>query len=332
MDQRLLIIGATTRLGREVIKLCAATSRFNLRVLLHRRSKPEILLSDALEVIRVSVTDSESISRSMNNVDRLIVIPPNTRNQSAWEDKIYREASRARVKHIVKLSTAKADRHSPCYFFREHALAEEHLRKCGVPFTIVRSNSFMQNLVWFAAEVRSKGTLSLPMGDAEVAPVDIRDVARVIAAIATDPINNQDVLNVTGPEKLTFAQMTDELSHAASCHIRYRDIGTRQFTQTLKLSGQSAWHADAILAAWMVARNGQPVITDLVTKITKRQCVSIKMFAREYAFHFNETSRSRYDPRLGTSDFFNGRRYHKTARKVVYLELYCESWLWPASH
>jgi hypothetical protein len=90
MDQRLLIIGSTTRLGREVIKLCAAISRFNIRVLLHRRSKPEILLNEALEVIRGPVTDSESISRSMNNVDRLIVIPPNTRDHSAWEDKIYR--------------------------------------------------------------------------------------------------------------------------------------------------------------------------------------------------------------------------------------------------
>jgi len=240
----------------------------------------------------------------MNNVDGLVVIPPNTRDQSAWEEKIYREASMAQVQHIVKLSTPKAVRHSPCYFFREHALAEEHLRKCGVPFTIVRSISFMQNLLWFAAEVRSKGTLSLPMGDAAVAPVDIRDVARVIAAIAADPINDQDVLNVTGPQSLTFAQMTEELSHAASCHIRYRDIGTRQFTQTLKLSGQSAWHADAILAAWMVARNGQPVITDVVTKITKRQCVTIKTFARECAFHFNDNIPQPPRPTSGNQRLF----------------------------
>jgi len=138
------------------------------------------------------------------------------------------------------------------------------------------------------------------------------------------------VLNVTGPEKLTFAQMTDELSHAASCHIRYRDISTRQFTQTLKLSGQSAWHADAVLAAWMVARNGQPVITDLVTKMNKTSVRQHQDVAREYAFHLTTTSAAAR-PRLGTSDFFNGGGITRRRAKLLPGTI-LRSWLWPASH
>src|SRR6185503_5322330 len=106
-----------------------------------------------------------------------------------------------------KLSTVKANVDSPCYFFKQHAIAEGLLKASGVRFTILRCNSFMQNLLWFANEIKSKSMFSLPMGVAKTAPVDVRDVAAVASTIVTGEDHEGATYNISGPEKLSFAEI-----------------------------------------------------------------------------------------------------------------------------
>ena len=133
----------------------------------------------------------------MSNVERVFVIPPNIHDQAEVERRIYKTARCAGVHHVVKLSTVKASVNSTCRFFKEHAIAEGYLKGSGVEFTILRPNSFMQNLLWFAQEIKSRSTLSLPVGGAKTAPVDIRDVAAVAATILSEQTHASITYNIT---------------------------------------------------------------------------------------------------------------------------------------
>jgi uncharacterized protein YbjT (DUF2867 family) len=280
--KKLLIIGATTRVGLEVTKLLSATPSCNLRLLVRLGANSRIADTASLEIVHGELTDREALKRALYGVDRLVIIPPNIQQQATAEKAIYEEAVLTGVRHITKLSTSKADRKSRCYFFRQHAAAEEYLRMCGAAFTIVRSNSFMQNMIWFASEIKSHSTFSLPMGNAVIAPIDIRDVARIIAAVAVGRLDRRDVLMVTGAEKLSLAEIAGRLSSCLGRNITYYDVASSQFVHRLQLEGIPSWFASAVADAWSIAKAEPPSVTTVFSEETGKTPIKFQEFVADY--------------------------------------------------
>lgn len=282
----ILIIGGTGRLGREAVRLLKARGTHNVRVLARDPVKAMNLASTGIEAVAGDIRDAKVLGRAMRNVERLFVIPPNVHDQGEVEGLIYQTARGAGVSHVVKLSTVKADVTSTCCFFKEHAIAEGYLKGSDVAFTILRPNSFMQNLLWFAPQIKSRGMLSLPMGDAKTAPVDIRDVAAVAVAILSGKNHDGVTYNVTGLKELSFAEIAQELSTVIGKDVQYCNVSPEEFTNMLLLSGVPSYYAKAVTAAWRVAREGRPTITDVVSEVAKKHPISLKQFARDYANAF----------------------------------------------
>jgi len=282
----ILVLGGTGRLGRETVKLLSTNGTSKVRVLVRDLTKTEAFTGRGVELVTGDMTDANSVVQAMRNVERVLTIPPNVEDQVEMESSIYRAAGRAGVDHIVKLSTVKADLNSPCYFFKQHAIAEECLKASGVAFTILRSNSFMQNLLWFAKEITSKNSFSLPMGHAKTAPVDIRDVAAVASAILTGEAHHGATYNISGPEKLSFAEMAQQLSAAIGKRIEYCDVAPAEFLNTLLSSEIPGWYAEAVTASWTVARQGEPILTDVVSVLTNKPAITFAQFARDYVDAF----------------------------------------------
>ena len=296
----ILVLGVAGRVGRETVKLLAADGTQKVRVLVRDRAhiadaKLAAFNEPGVEIVTGQMTDVNSLAQALRNVERVFTIAPNVRDQAEMESRIYQAARRADVKHIVKLSTVKADPDSPCYFFQQHALAEEQLKHCRVAFTILRSNSFMQNLLWLANEIKTKGSFSLPMGDAKTAPVDIRDVARVastiLSTIHSGEAHHGATYNISGPERLSFSEIAQQLSAATGKQIEYRDIEPAEFLQMLLSAGIPDWYAEAVTASWNVAREGEPIITDVVATLTKKPPLTFAQFARDHAKAFSDDLR-----------------------------------------
>ena len=294
----ILVLGGSGRLGRETVKLLATHDAQQVRVLLRDRAKAAAftgsgvdITATAVEIITGELTDTASLAEALRNVERVFVIPPNVRDQAEMESRIYRASRRAGVSYIVKLSTTKADANSACYFFHQHALAEEHLKKSGVAFTILRSNSFMQNLLWFAPEIKTKSSFSLPMSVAQTAPVDIRDVAAVAATILNGDAHHGATYNITGPEKLSFGEIAQRLSAASGKQIEYRDVDPSEFLEMLLRPETPRWYAEAVTASWGVARESEPIVTDVVAALTNKPPLTFAQFARDYVHSFSADRR-----------------------------------------
>jgi uncharacterized protein YbjT (DUF2867 family) len=128
--------------------------------------------------------------------------------------------------------------------------------------------------------------LSLPMGDAKTAPVDIRDAAAVAAAVLAEQTHDGVTYNITGPKEFSFAEIARELSRVIGKEIQYCNVAPEEFIKMLILSGVPRDHARAVTAAWAVARKGGPTITNVVLEVAKKKPITVEQFGRDYANAF----------------------------------------------
>ncbi len=173
-------------------------------MLVRNPQKVTILKALGASAFLGDLNQSDHLEEALRECDHLFSIPPNTLNQAQQEIQLFQAAKRANIRRVVKLSTVKSDPESPCHFFKQHAIAEQYLKQSDMEFTIVQSNSFMQNFLWFTHEMRIKGTLSLPMRVAKTAPIDIRDVVRVSSEILVKEGHEGKVYNLTGSGLLSL--------------------------------------------------------------------------------------------------------------------------------
>jgi uncharacterized protein YbjT (DUF2867 family) len=277
----ILVTGATGRVGSRLVESLLKLGK-RVKVLARNPQKAASLQALGAAVFLGDLNQPDCLEEALRGCDRLVSISPNTLNQAEQEIKLFQAAQQTNIHRIVKLSTVKSELESPCQFFRQHAIAEQYLKQSGFEFTIVQSNSFMQNFLWFAREIRTGGTLSLPMRDAKTAPIDIRDVVDVVSAILTEDGHEGATYNVTGSELLSLQKIAEKLSVVTNRKIIYIDVSPVTFKQILLQSGVSDWYAEAVAESWQVANKGQPTITDVVARIGRKQPITFDEFVRDH--------------------------------------------------
>jgi uncharacterized protein YbjT (DUF2867 family) len=277
----ILVTGATGRVGNKLVESLLRAGK-QVRVLVRNSQKGASFQTLGASVFVGDLNQSDCLEAALQRCNLLFSIPPNTLNQAQQEIHLFQAAKRANIRRVVKLSTVKSDLQSPCQFFKQHAIAEQYLKQSGIEFTIVKSNSFMQNFLWFTHEIRTKGTLSLPMKDVKTAPVDIRDIVRVSSAILVEKGHEGEVYNLTGSELLSLQEIAEKLSKATSQKITYIDTSPLDFKQTLIQTGVSEWFAEAVAISWQIVSEGKPTITNAVAKVGRKQPITFDEFVWDH--------------------------------------------------
>jgi len=107
---------------------------------------------------------------------------------------------------VVLMSIVEASADSPMELLRCKHAAEQRLRAGGVPWTIIRSAAFVE--LW--AELVGKGIV-FGRGDNPINFVSVHDVADVVTDAVLDPGTRGQVVEVVGPESLSFNQLAARL-------------------------------------------------------------------------------------------------------------------------
>lgn len=273
----IFVTGATGRVGRQLVESLLKTGQ-RVKVLVRYPQKVEEFCHLRCAVVIGDLNQPDAWKWALQGCDRLMSIPPNTRHQAAQEIRLFQAAKNAGVQHIVKLSSIKASLDSTCYFFRQHAIAEQFLKQLGVSFTILQSNSFMQNFFWFKHEMAIQGTLSLPLSDSLIAPVAINDVVNVAHAVLTRMAHETTVYNITGSERLLLKEVAEIFSVITGKAVAYVNVSANAFKHRLVQVGAEEWYAEAIACAWQIASAEQPTITNVVSQLTGKQPVTFEQF------------------------------------------------------
>lgn len=146
-------------------------------------------------------------------------------------------AKAAGVGHVVKLSGLRASADSPSAIIRMHAAADEAVRASGIPFTILRANSFHQNMLGQMEGIRSTGQFYMPMGEARQSTIDVGDIAAIAVQALADGKHAGQAYDVTGPDSLDFHEVAAILSRVLGRSVAYVPISSEAFLESLKGMG-----------------------------------------------------------------------------------------------
>lgn len=209
----ILIAGGTGRLGTLVVRRLTARG-VDVRVLTRDPARAGHLADSTAEVVRGDVRDQASVERAMNGIETVISavhgfagpgrVTPASVDRDGNANLV--DAAAATGSDLVLLSVVGASPASPMELFRAKYAAEQHLRASGVPWTIVRATAFVE--LW--AEIMKK-PIVLGRGENPINFVSVDDVAAVVDRAVVDATHRGQILEVGGPQNMTFNELASLL-------------------------------------------------------------------------------------------------------------------------
>lgn len=293
---RILVIGGTGQVGRELVKALLAQDA-SVRVLTRNvqgasalfegMNLPEDHLQD-LEFTQGDLEEHGLLDLLLEDSDRAFLLCPACPEQVDWNGAFIQAARNAGMRRLVRLSAAGADPTSPVKLLRLHGESDAALVRSGVPYVILRPHYFMQNLLASAPSIIGHHDFFAPMGEGRVGCVDVRDVAEVAAHTLLHPEPPAGILTLTGPESLSFREMATELSEAVGHAIAYIPVSPLEAQSGLQGSGLSPWLAEAVAELLDAFRMGMgDYTTHGVEAVLGRKPRSFRAFAMDHAAVFS---------------------------------------------
>lgn len=293
-QESILVTGATGTLGSEVVRqLSSATPAVNIKAAIHsaqniKKVKEE---GDRVEVVLIDYNKPETLKEALNQVDKLFLLTPDVPNAHELASNLVIEAKKAGIRYIVKQSVMGADLEADVGTMRLHRQAEKIIEKSGIPFTFLRPNEFMQNFINFhSPSIKNNNAFYLPLEDAKVSLVDVRDIAAVAVKSLTEDRNDKHdnkTYLITGPEAQSYHQAAEILSNATDKKISYVNISEEEARGAMKEMGMSDWIINTISELYDYFRKGNASqVSSAVEEVTGKKPISFSQFAKDYAEAF----------------------------------------------
>jgi NADH dehydrogenase len=229
----MVVAGGTGTLGTRLVPRLARQG-LAVRVLTRDPARARHLAGPGVEVVRGDVRDPASVAHAVRGAGTVIsavhgftgpggVSPASV--DRAGNASLIGAAARAGAAFVLVSVVGAAPGH-PIGLFRAKHAAEEMLRASGLPWAIVRATAFMET--WAAIMGRMLETsgkiVVLGRGDNPVNFVSATDVASLVERAVTAPGLRGQVLEIGGPDNLTFNQVTAILQETTGRHAPVRHI------------------------------------------------------------------------------------------------------------
>ena len=225
-----LVTGGTGFLGRSVIRKLSQ-SDYQVRTLMRpSRRSPELPSGIPVEAAISSLVDKRGVRAAMVGVKSVVHLAgaerggleAGLRAVDVEGTRVLVEAARqAGVSRIVFVSHLGAEPSSAYPALRAKALAEDAIRKSGLPYTIIRSSLVYDEGDRFTTSLAmllgiSPGIFPIP-GDGKTAiqPVWVDDLATCMAWSLEEESMVGKTYDVGGPEFLTLRQVVEMVMQAA---------------------------------------------------------------------------------------------------------------------
>jgi uncharacterized protein YbjT (DUF2867 family) len=288
----ILVTGAAGVTGSIVVREFA---RQGLPVRALVRQAAQAAQFEALPTVEVVTGDMlapKSLLPALDGVDRALMISTAGVQMIDTQCTFIEAAKSAGVQHIVKIAGIDSGIGFDPYAFRAgrwHAHVERYLEGCGIAWTHIRPVQFMQfylpSTVTGVDPVRRE--LVMPIGDSELSPVDINDIAQVAVALLHSQGHDGKRYFMTGPEALTMSQIVDRITQATGTSFAYRAVSLDEKRRQLAALGLPTEALDLLDELFSERARCTTSYVDLSTHETFGvEPTSFAQFARRHAHEF----------------------------------------------
>ena len=261
--RRILVIGATGRVGREVVRQLPAA---DVQVRAMTRHPDEARLPAHVEVMRGDLTVPEALEPCLDGIDAVFLVwtAPRAAVAAAWE-RIAKHARRV-VFLSAPLKTAHPLFQQPNPASELALEIEQRIETSGLEWTFLRPGMFASNSVfWWAPQTRAGDSVRWPYLATPTAPIDERDIAAVAVRALCDEGHARAEYVLTGPQSLSqFAQIST-IGQAIGRSLRIEEISPDEARRELRMPAPVV---NMLLNAWAAAMGRPAHVTSTVAEIT----------------------------------------------------------------
>jgi len=280
---RILVIGGTGTVGRQVVSRLAATGA-QVRAL--ARNPGAARFPPQVKVVRGDLTLPETLEGCLDGIDTVFLVW--TAPAAAVAPALERIAKHAR--HIVFLS---APLKTPHPLFQQpnpgRALGEQIERlieSSGLQWTFLRPGMFAANaLSWWAPQIRAGDVVRWPYLAVPTAPIDERDIAAVaVHALCEDGHAGAEYV-LTGPQSLSQFEQVSAIGRAIGRSLRIEEISPDEARRELLTIGPLV-AVNMLLQAWAAAIGQSAFVTSTVAALTGAPARAFADWATDHSVEF----------------------------------------------
>lgn len=262
-------------------------SQTKVRAAVHSLKSSDRVNRLPVEVVEVELKDKKTLGGAFSGVERAVSIVPLGPDMCRIASNVVDAAKRAQVRHLVYLSLLNEDIQADNIISKSHRRAEETIANSGIPYTIIRSTLFFQNVVYLYREFIRRGVIVQPSGKASLTLIDLRDVSRVIELVFKEKEHLNKIYSVTNGESYTGSQSAEIFSEILGRKMTYFDRPKFIISKGMKEAGFSQWLIRATSELFADMREGRfDVREDSFTKITGTSPISYRQSIRDYVDYF----------------------------------------------
>lgn len=267
MKTNILVIGGTGKTGRRVVEQ-----------LQNKGIEPRIGSRNASPSFDWG--DKDTWVNALNGIERMYVTYyPDLAVPGAKEaiQSLTYLAKELGVKKMVLLSGKGETEAEAC---------ENIVMNSGIDYTIVRASWFNQN--WsesFFLEPILTGEVALPMSNVLIPFVDANDIAEVAATVLIDESYNGEIIEVTGPELITFKDIVNIISKTSNRSLNFYDITLEQYIDGMKqmqIPSDVVWLIEYLFTHVLTNPKNQLVVND-IERVLGRKAKPFIEYAKETA-------------------------------------------------
>jgi len=278
-----LITGATGNIGSLVVQRLMEVG-VRLRVFVRDLKKAQTLYGDRVDIVIGDLADAVAMKAALTGADKVFLV--NSGHELAGQDGIAAKAAKvAGVKHLVKLSSYDVRPKVGTGVW--HAQGESAIRASGVPFTFLQPSGFMSNALFWARSIKADGVVRSSTGDGKIPFIHAQDIAEVATRVLTSQRYAGESLPITGPEALSYAEMTAKIGRAIGKPIQFESIAQEEERRQMIARGDLPEIVAAHLSIYRAIREGRlAMVTDTVESVLGRKPITFDAWARENAALF----------------------------------------------
>ncbi|QZE14558.1 NmrA family NAD(P)-binding protein [Halosquirtibacter laminarini] len=222
MKENILITASTGFFGRHFLSYVNQISSNDSNFIAGVR-RPKNVQED--EVVRCFQTrpfdffNTSTFDKALDGIQKLILVrPPALKNTKKYILPLIKIAKEKGIKHITFLSVTNVEKSKMI----PHLSVEKYIMESGIPYTIIRSGFFMQNITRLNQnEIIKNHTLSMSAGSGKVNFTDIRDVIEIAhSSLSNNKFENKE-LEITGDKAYSFFDVSEMISKQMGQKITY---------------------------------------------------------------------------------------------------------------
>lgn len=212
---KLLVVGATGTLGRQVAK-CALEEGHQVRCLVRSFQRAAFLREWGAELVRANLCVPETLPPALEGMEAVIDAAAARPTDSLsirevdWEGKLalIQAAQKAKIDRFMFYSILHADKFPHVPLMDIKRCTEAYLAQSGLPYTTLQLGGFFQGLIGqYAIPILEEQAVWVTGESTPTAYMDTQDVARLTLRALVTPETQGRTLPLVGPRAWTSAEI-----------------------------------------------------------------------------------------------------------------------------